>query len=302
MLEKQNPTTLSWVLLLCLVVMWGSSFAATKISVQSLSPEWVVALRLTIGALFALPIALMLGQFPKAFLKDSGRYIFLALCATILPFFLISWGTQHISSALAGIIMAIVPINILIGAHFFLKDEKMTIKSIISVILSLIGVAIVIRVDTIVLADFLQSKALIAQVAIIAATLCYAASSIYSRKFSKTTPIEKTIGMLTYGAILSCAYAFYSDPTGWQLGTVSAYLSVSFLGIFPTAVAALMLFYLLDKVGTHFVAYTNFLIPVYATVFGFFALGEAFSYHAIIGLTIIIFGIYVSQSQNKKTK
>src|SRR6476660_4721049 len=123
-----NPsvTTRDWITLAALVVTWGSSFAMTKIAVASIDPAWVMALRLSVGGIFlTLIVMLTQRQWPRRG-RLWGWFAVLGLVGHAVPFFLISWGTQFISSGLSGVLMGAIPLFVVVLAHVFLPDERLT--------------------------------------------------------------------------------------------------------------------------------------------------------------------------------
>ena len=109
-----------------LVALWGSAFAFARIAVDTVPPEWTMAGRLIMGAALLLPLALSAG---KTLPREGGHWIWLvglALVGNIAPFFFISWGQQHVPSALAGILIGFTPLATLVIAHFLLAEERIT--------------------------------------------------------------------------------------------------------------------------------------------------------------------------------
>ncbi|MDX1656490.1 MAG: DMT family transporter, partial [Candidatus Competibacteraceae bacterium] len=117
-MSTPTPRPRDWLLLLALVAMWGSSFLLTKLAVATLPPTAVVAGRLSIAALVLATMALVRGHRPPVSITLWGYFIAMGVVGSSLPFFLISWGQQHIDSALAGILMAVMPLVTLVLAHF----------------------------------------------------------------------------------------------------------------------------------------------------------------------------------------
>src|SRR4051794_761726 len=103
-------TLTDWALLLALVAMWGSSFMFNKLSVATIAPASVVAARLTLGAATLVLILYARGlRLPRAG-PVWGAYALLGIVGNALPFFLITWGQQSVDSALAGILIAVMPL------------------------------------------------------------------------------------------------------------------------------------------------------------------------------------------------
>ena len=114
-----------WLLLLALVVLWGSAFGLTDRALTDFSPLQVVTGRLWIGALVLL---VTMGS-PRGWVpKDRRSWLFLiamSVFGNVLPFFLISWGQQTVPSGMTGILMAVMPLVVLVLAHFLVPGERM---------------------------------------------------------------------------------------------------------------------------------------------------------------------------------
>src|SRR5438105_2387669 len=110
-------TAIDWVLLLVLVAMWGSSFMFIKIGIRTVPPATLVATRLALGAATLLVLVYARGlRLPR-----PGRiwisYAVLGLLGNAVPFYLIAWGQQTVDSALAGILIGVMPLGTLVFAH-----------------------------------------------------------------------------------------------------------------------------------------------------------------------------------------
>jgi drug/metabolite transporter (DMT)-like permease len=115
----RKPDFSDWITLAGLVVTWGSSFAMTKVAVAHIDPAWVMALRLAVaGAFLAAMLSLTRRRWPVG--KTLwGWFAWLGFIGHAAPFFLISWGTQFVTSGLSGVLMGTVPLFVIVLAHFF---------------------------------------------------------------------------------------------------------------------------------------------------------------------------------------
>ena len=284
---------LDWTLLGILVVCWGSSFAMTKISVETITPEWTVAIRLVIGAIIAFAVMRWRGFRLTLDSRHLLWYAWLAMVGSVIPFFLISWGTQYIDSGLAGILMASVPLVVITLAHFLLPDEPMTLAKLAGFIIGFVGVVVLIGPE---LLSGLSGSgiALVAELAVLLATSAYALHSVTARRSPKMDPLQKNAGVLIAAAAVGLVLALLTDPTAIARASSASLVAVIGLGIFPTSLAGMVLFYLLEHVGAGFVAISNYLIPIFAFLLGVAALDEPFALNALAGLTIILFGVGIA--------
>ena len=115
-----------WLLLFALVAMWGSSFMFNGIAVSSLPPLTIVAGRVGIAAIVLIVFVYASGRRLPALDRHWWPFVVVALIGNAIPFYLITWGQQVVESALAGILMAFMPLATIVLAHFLVAGEHMT--------------------------------------------------------------------------------------------------------------------------------------------------------------------------------
>jgi drug/metabolite transporter (DMT)-like permease len=285
-----HPRLIDWLTLAGLVVAWGSSFAMTKIAVTHLDAAWVMALRLLIGGVFLLIVLWLTGGSLPRERRLWKWFTWLGIIGHALPFFLISWGTQFVSSGLSGVLMGAIPLFVIVLAHFYLPDEPLTRAKSLGFAIGFVGLLIVLGPEK--LSGFsTQSDALIGEAAILLGCVCYAVHGLYARRIPFHGPTEQATAVCLAGGILGLLFALAVDPTGPARAPYSAFAAVAVLGILPTAIATLLVYRIVRTVGVTFVAYSNYLVPVYALAFGALTLGEALDWNVAIGLALIIAGI-----------
>jgi drug/metabolite transporter (DMT)-like permease len=116
----------NWSLLFALVAMWGSTYMFMKIGLATVAPATVVASRLVLGALVLYAVMRWRGLVLPPLGPRWLPLVALAILGNCLPFFLIAWGQQFIDSALAGILISIMPLATMVLAHFFVAGERIT--------------------------------------------------------------------------------------------------------------------------------------------------------------------------------
>lgn len=293
---KPSVTTRDWLALAALVVTWGSSFAMTKIAVATMDPAWVMALRLSVAGIFlGLIVTLTRRQWPR------GRELWLwfaglGLIGHAVPFFLVSWGTQFISSGLSGVLMGAIPLFVIVLAHFFLPDEKLTRMKALGFVVGFAGLMIVLGPEKLLRFEG-QGMALVGEIVIILSCLCYAVHSLLARRIPFQGPVEQAAAVCLSGGAMGVIFASLYAPNGLDNATTLAFLCVIGLGIVPTALATLLVYAIVRGSGVSFVAYSNYLVPVYALGLGAIVLGEALTLNVGIGLLLILAGIAASRMQ-----
>ncbi len=291
---NSSPTARDWITLAALVATWGSSFAMTKIAVAAIDPAWVMALRLSIaGLLLSIIVLLTKRQWPRSrelWIWFAG----LGLIGHAAPFFLISWGTQFISSGLSGVLMGAIPLFVILLAHFFLPDERLTRMKALGFVTGFVGLMIVLGPEK--LQHFeSQGMALIGEIAILIACVCYSVHGLLARRIPFQGPVEQAAAVCLSGGAMGLIFASLYAPQGLSSATPLAYLCVLGLGIIPTATATLLVYAIVRSAGVSFVAYSNYLVPVYALGLGAIILGETLTANVGIGLVLILAGIAASR-------
>jgi drug/metabolite transporter (DMT)-like permease len=265
-----------------------------------MDPAWVMALRLIVAGVFLSSYALISNlRFPRS-RELWAWFALLGVLGHALPFFLISWGTQHVSSGLSGVLMGSIPLMAIVFAHFMLPDERLSIIKFAGFACGFIGLMIVIGVGQ-EATPASPSGSLWGELAILVGCLCYAVHGIYARRIPFSGPVVQSAAVCLCGALVGTLFAFLWAPQGPGHQSFLVYLSVLGLGILPTGIATLLVYRLLPRCGVSFVTLSNYLVPVYALVLGALTLGEPLAVNVAFGLALILAGIAISRRHRPKT-
>jgi len=206
---------------------------------------------------------------------------------TVLPFALINWGETHIDSGMAAILISAMPISTILLAHLFQHDEPMTVGNVVGVALGCASVIVLIGPDA--LAGL--GGQVLGQLAIIGATVCYAANSIVARRLSHLPSEAVAAGMLLTAMAISLPLGFAVDRP-WRLEP--SWLSLAAmvgLGLGATAAGYLLLFRIIASAGAGFSSFNNFLAPLCGVLWGAVLLGESVGPRALAALAIVLAGL-----------
>ncbi len=283
-----------WILLLYLSLAWGLAFMLIALALPSFPPLTLVALRLSFGAVTLYVIMRWMGlRLPR----ERGwwlRFGTLALLGNVIPFSLIAWGELYISSSLAGILMALMPITVMILAHFFIASEPMTGRKIAGFVLGFLGVSVLVGAESL---TNLGGEAVWAQLAIIAATGFYAVTSIYTKRLPPLSVLVAGTGTLIAGCLMLWPVALVVDQP-WTLDVQWVpVVAVLLLGVFSSGLANWVYFTIIKRQGPSFLSMINYIIPVIAFVAGVGFLSEAATLDRYIALAMILSGIAISQKR-----
>ena len=283
-----------WVLLLALTAMWGSAFMFIKLGIATVPPATLVASRLALGALLLYAVMRLRGLALPPLGRRWIAFAVLAIVGNSAPFYLISWGQQFIDSALAGILMAVMPLTTLLLAHFFVAGERLTANRALgfsvgfSGILVLMGPAVLSGLG----GSLLEVTA---QATVLAGALCYAANSVMARRLVATDFLVASTSVLIVASLVTAPLALVLDRPWTLAPSVSSTAAIVWLGIGPTALATLLYFRLIAAAGPTFMALVNYLSPLVALLAGVLLLGEKPGVTAFAGLGLILLGIALSR-------
>ena len=284
------------LLLFVLSAIWGSAFIAIKISLQYFSPASVASYRLISASIFLL-VFYVIGQYKTSLTKyDLAMLIFVGIAGNFLPFYLISWSEQHIQSSTAGILMGVGPILTLILSHFFTKDDRFTISKFVSICIGFIGVLFIFEIDSLFNISSSNSIQLLSKFLIILAALGYMISNIVAYNTLKhIDSFSITFFATFFGALVSIPFLVLSEFSQPSYIRVESVLPILYLGLFPTALAFQLRYHITKTSGPVFLSYVAYLIPIFAIIWGFLLLSEKINYSSIIGIFLILFGVYVGR-------
>ncbi len=280
---------LSWIILITLSLVWGSSFILMKRGLEVFSSDEVAAIRISIAFLFLLPFLL---KYKKIDLK---KYLVGLLCMGVfgnfIPAFLFTKAETQISSSLTGMLNALTPLFTILVAYVWLKTKSSAIK-IIGVLLGFIGALVLVYFSP----SNQSNNNAIYSLLVVAATLCYAISITGIKKYlSDIDSITATVWAFMLMGPPALVYLLcFTDFTIHinNTGAASAIGYLSILAIVGTALSVIIYNNLIKLSGPVFASSCTYLIPVVAIAWGLFD-GEAIDPMQLVSIGIIIFSIYL---------
>ena len=285
----------NWFLLILLSAIWGGAFTLNKIALDLYTPEVIVAGRLIVGSAFLIVLIYFIYKRFTFNLSQLNYYLFMSLVGIVIPFIAIINGQRNIDSAMAGILMATMPITTILLSHFFLVDEKINQQKFIGFLISFFGVFILIyREDLFINNSF--STTLISQLQVMLGSTLYSIAAIYGKKYKMTDPVSASTGTILFATFFMLIYLIFIDESNVSIPTLLVNYNILLLGILCTAIATIIYFQILQTAGASFLSIMNFLIPLWAILFGILILNDDFSWNYIFGLLIILSGIKLANS------
>lgn len=293
----QTPTLANWASLLLLTVLWGSAFMFNELALMSFSPAVLVAGRVLLAAVCLFILMRLSGVRLPPFGRGWSYLAAMAVLGTVLPFNLTAWAQQHIESAVAGVLMAAMPLFVLTLAHFFVPGSRLTAARAVGFVLGFLGVAVLIGPDA--LDGLMGNTTLLGSLAVLAAALSYAVNTIFARRVAVSNPLGLSAGTMIIASLLSLPAAVHGLSATVIPPSGLAVVALLFLGLLSTGLATVMYFRLIQGPGPTFMSLVNYLVPGWAVVAGAFVLGESLSLHVYAGLALILSGLAISEFGSK---
>ena len=290
-----NLVKSNWFLLILLSAIWGGAFTLNKMALDSFTPEVIVAGRLISGSAFLVVLIYFLYKRFSINLAQINYYLFMSLVGIVIPFIAIITGQKNIDSAMAGILMATMPISTILLSHLFLDDEKMNKQKFIGFIISFLGVFILIYRDDLFINNSI-SETFESQLLVILGATLYAFAAIYGKKYKITDPLSASTGTILFATFFMTIYLIFIDQSKPSYSHLLLDINILLLGVLCTAIATIIYFQILQSEGASFISMMNFLIPLWAILFGIIILNDQFSWNYILGLLVILFGIKLANS------
>jgi len=279
-----------WFMIIILSILWGGSFFFVELAVSELPTLTIVLFRVGLAAISLwLYILITRISVPKS-LAVWSSFLIMGLLNNVLPFSLIVWGQIHIASGLASILNATTPLFTVLVASTLLKDEKITKKKLIGVLLGFLGTVIMIGHSA--LGGI--GVNVVAQLAVLAAALSYAFAAVYGRRFKlhNINPVVTAAGQVSASTLFLTPVVLIVDhPIATTTPSTQVIMALVALAVFSTAVAFVLYFKILASAGATNLVLVTFLIPVSAILLGSVVLGETLQVSHMLGMAIITIGL-----------
>ncbi|HEV2517291.1 MAG TPA: DMT family transporter [Devosia sp.] len=275
-----------WLLIILLGAVWGCSFLFNAVLIREISPLWVSAGRVTIGAAICW---LVFFATRKKLPTDPNLYwqfLILGILNYAVPFALFPFAEQTVASSIVGVINGMTPMTTVIVSQLWPGGEKASWNKVVGVAIGFAG-AVILALPSLGVG---ASAQIIGLLAAFIATLCYALTLNYARRFAKVEPYAVASASLTGAALISVPVAlFFSGiPIITRPETWGALFGIS---VFSTSFSFLLVYWLLPRVGATNLSLNTFITPISAILLGVLVLHERFELIHILGIIVIFLGL-----------
>ena len=275
-----------WALIIGLGAVWGCSFLFNAILIREISPLWVSAGRVTIGAVICWLFFLGTRRPLPTDWRIYAQLVVLGVLNYAIPFALFPWSEEHLASGIVGVINGMTPMTTVIVSQLWPGGEKATWNKLVGVLVGLAGAVLLASPS---LGNGASGQVL-AYAAALGATLCYALTLNYARRFKAIDPTVVASSSLTAAALIMIPVAllFSGVPIITRPETWGALIGI---GVFSTSFSFLLVYWLLPKVGATNLSLNTFITPISAILLGVLVLHESFLPVHVVGIVVIFLGL-----------
>jgi drug/metabolite transporter (DMT)-like permease len=278
----------AWTLFAAVSVVWGVPYFFIKVAVDAdVPPAFVAWSRIALAAALLLPIAAHRGAL-RGLGGHRAAIAGYAACEIAIPFTLIAVGEQHVSSSLAAILIASMPLMVAVLSLWLAPGERPSGLRLAGLVLGLAGVVALLGVDVAGRGDELLGAALI-----LLATLGYAtAPFIVQRSLAALDPLGPVAASLALATVVLLPAAVATPPDG--VPDADAIAAIVVLGVVCTALGLLLFFSLIAAAGPSRASVITYVNPLVAVLLGVLVLDERLGATSVIGLVAILAGSWLA--------
>lgn len=270
--------------------VWGTAFTATKVGLRSLPPTLFAAVRFTVAA--ALLFALASARYDRLRPQSRAEWIPIltggVFTIGVHHAFLFT-GQQYVPSAVAAVLLGLVPVVTPALTRLTASTERLTPVGAVGVALGFVGVVVIADPDP----SNLLGSDVRGVVLVLASAVAFALGAVLTHDAKSTLPLVPTQAwMMLVGAVFLHLTAFalpwesYADAT-W---TLSALAALAYLSVVTGAGGFLLYFWLLDRIGPVEASLLEYVVPAFAAIAGWVALGETLDTATVAGFATIFVG------------
>ncbi len=291
-MKSERPLVIAG--LAAISIVWGSTWLAIKIGLESVTPVFGVAFRFTLAAMILAVILRVRGE-RLDFRKENLRvFAVLGLFSFSLPFVLVYWGEQYIGSGLASILFATYPFVVAIFSHFFLPGERLNAFKVGGTLLGFAGILVIFWTDL-----STGTAGFPGMAAIVLSTVLQGFSLVVVKRTARhIPPVHLTLGGMLCSIVVLWIMAFTMEDFSALRFDSASIGSIIYLGTFGSVLTFVVYYWLLKRVEALFLSLTALITPILAVILGALLLDEVLNSRIYAGAAMVLLGIVVANGRD----
>lgn len=291
----KNPSSIIiWLSVILLSIIWGSTWLAIKIGLQSTPPFFSAALRFIIAVLFLLLyMRFKKLKFPTTFIFWKRSFL-LALFMFIIPYGFVYWGEMYVSSGLSSVLFSSQSLFVVLCSHYMLTNEKATLIKWLGLLFGIFGLVFIFYTRFEIASDF----GFMGMLGIIGAAISAAFALVWLKKIGENSDhVTELTSQIFITALFFIFLSFTIEKFPQDLSSRNLWLCVGYLAIVGTSISFLIYYWLAKHTSALILSFSIYLTPVLALFLGWLFLNEYIGTNDIIGTAIVILSIIITQSK-----
>jgi len=273
-------------IIICLI--WGSSWAAVKIGIESIPPLLSLGIRFTLASIILGLIAFVKRLTIPMEKKFWILVLIMVSTSFTVPFVFIYWAQLRVGSGLASVLFATYPFWVAIVSHFLLPSEKITFVRIIGIVIGFLGVIFIFNNGF----SDVNIKMFYGMAAIIAGSIIQAFGLVFLRRLGENAhPVTLNFCSMSLSALPLFITSFIFEDYSNLIFNANAIGSLAYLSIFCTVITFVIYFWLVKHVEAVILSLSAFITPVIAVVIGVILLKEKITNDVYIGSALVLIGV-----------
>ena len=270
-----------------LAFIWGWSFLFIKVAVEGMTPSTVAFTRMALGLAVLAAVVRLRGLRLPVGTTWWRHFTVVALAGSVLPFTLLAWGEQHVSSALTSVLNASTPLFAAIFVASFL-GERLRAVQVAGLLLGFVGVGVAAGLA----GSDLAESSIGGEAAAVLAGVGYGIAFAYTKRhLTGIPPLVAATGQLAAGTAMLLPVAVVTTVRDGISLTPRRLLAIGLLGVFGTGVAYVLNYRSIAELGPTVASVVTYLVPVVAVAVGVAFLDEPFELRLLVGGALTVTGI-----------
>jgi drug/metabolite transporter (DMT)-like permease len=288
------PSRSQGLVFAALCVIWGSTWLAIKVGLDFLPPFLFAGVRFATATVCLLVLTRALhARMPKE-RSAWALMLFLGIFQISLPYGLVFWAEEYISSGLSAVLFATMPFFVVIFAHIMV-DEKLTTLKAIGVIASFVGLISIFWKDLVSPESLASNLNFYGSLAVVGSAVAGALASVVAKQHAEEIdPAANVLVQSLTGAVVLTSLGLATERNAVFNITAASVLAILYLGVVGSALAFVGMYWLLTKTTATNVSLVTFITPILALLLGWMVLGEVLDPNVGLGAVLILVGIYLT--------
>jgi len=289
-MKNENIKIVLGYIAICLI--WGSTWLAIKITLNSFTPIFSTALRFFLASIFIFLFSRLTKVDLSIDKKSFYLYLYLSIFSFSIPFMLVYWGQNQIPTGLASVLFSTYPFFVMIFNSLINRNDKTNAYQIFGTMLAFLGIVVIFSESV-----FLKVEKLFL-VGMFAIMLSAAMQALGAALIKKYGNDLKPLAINFYSISLSFIFVFFSFLIFEDFRNIffdwSAVLATIYLAFFGTMTTFSIYYWLIKKINLVALSLSAFITPIVAIIFGLVFLNEKASAFFFLGTAMTLSGILIA--------